>query len=92
MLLSSTVDSQSQRERAVATDRSGLLQFVAERGHGALHALVLLPLALQHRRLGLHLLDDLVQHSAHPLGLLLLQLQLRLALRIRVVELDRDKG
>lgn len=68
-------------------DRSRLLQLVTQGGHGPLHALVLLPLTLQHGRLGLHLLDYFVQHPAHTFGLLLLQLKPCLALHVRVVQL-----
>lgn len=71
-------------------DRSCLLQLVTQGGHGPLHALVLLPLTLQHGRLGLHLLDYFVQHPAHSFGLLLLQLKLCLALHVRVVQLHKS--
>lgn len=79
---------QTQKEHEVFPDRPSLFQLVAQGGHGSLHALVLLSLTLEDRSLGLDLLDDLIQHSAHSLGLLLLQLKLRLTLCMRIVQLN----
>lgn len=79
---------QTQREHEVIPDRSSLLQLVAQGGHGSLHAFILFSLALEDRSLGLNLLYDLIQHSAHPPGLLLLKLKLCLTLCIRIVQLN----
>ena len=79
---------QTQKEQGVIPDRSSLLQLVAQGGHGSLHALILFSLALEDRCFGLNLLYDLIQHSAHPPGFLLLKLKLCLTLCIRIVELN----
>lgn len=76
-----------QRERHLITHRSSLFQLVAQWGHGSLHALILLPLALQHRSFSLNLLNDLIQHSAHSSGLLFLKLELCLTLCVRIEQL-----
>lgn len=69
-------------------DRSSLFQLVAQGRHGSLHTLVLLSLPLEDRSLGLDLLDNLIQNSAHSPGLLLLKLKLRLTLCIRIIQLN----
>lgn len=83
-----TVCGHKLKDYEIVPDRPSLFQLVAERGHGSLHALILLSLTLEDRSLGLDLLDDLIKHSAHSPGLLLLQLKLRLTLRICIVQLN----
>lgn len=79
---------QTQNEYELMPDRSSLLQLVAQGRHGSLHALVLLSLTFEDRCLGLDLLDDLIQNSAHSPGLLLLKLKLSLTFCVRIIQLN----
>lgn len=85
-------DSERCREELQPiTDRSSLFQLVTQGGHGSLHALIFLPLALEDRCFGLNLLDDLIQDPANSPGLLFLKLELCLTLCICIVQLKKKQ-